>query len=571
MQASARRPQFWPRLLLVTAAWLLLVSPVARTLAQDAPEQPPLPQLTRDGARWGKKLIRNAVKIAKGGQVTKPPFLASSLAEPMAVVARVAKKAKKRGASIQTLESDPDFLALLGFVRSQVAASPWESVDEYRRAFIEALNRLDSTFPVATSLPVAIRASETQTEAPPEYRPLQVLTTTQAQELIYDRSVQESERRFWDGALVLDNGPGTASATQVYYVNGATNTVEDGIGESQRIKAMLGDEVLVNHIHNGTSGTIKSPLSLVGDALEALRQRLLGATPNDPAPRQVTEQILSDLDAGKPVWMFCHSQGAQVCINGLRNALQQAPADADRILANTHFTTFGGYAKDSDWPAGTKVDIWKNPQDPVPGLAGALSPEGVANLLSFLTVDAHAMRRYLNNCVVQSPPPAGCPCRTYDTCAAVVQQLRQRCAELGLNCPGLANPTTTTSTTTSTTTTSTTTTTSSTTTTTLVVGECSDATYVWGCCHEQIGGPDEHCDEFKFNVISCAGWPVVVGRCSETSFPCGGMLFCCRGPDGCVASSRDNLDGRSLAEWRALCEGGLLVPGAGVFTEGPCP
>jgi hypothetical protein len=446
----------------VTLVGHLVFGPFTRTIsyarAEDAPEPPPLPDLTPEGARWGRRLIRNAIKISKGRNVKNPPFVDFTVAQSIALAVRVARKTKKRSASMDALRADPDFVALLAFVRSQIAASPSESLYEYRAGLLEALNAFELNFPVISSS-LAVGGSIAQGNTAPEYRPLEILTTTEAQALISDRRVQESERRFWDGALIIDDSPGTPPATNVYYVNGVTNTIEDGIGETHRIKTMLGGQVPVHHIHNGTAGTIKGPfniLGLTGDALEALRQRLLGATPNDPAPQRVTQQILADLAAGKSSLLICHSQGAQVCINGLRNALQQAPQDADRILANTRFISLGGYAKDSDWPEGTRVDIWKNPQDPVPGLAGALSPEGVANLLRLLTTDSHQVRRYLNACVAQNPPPADCPCRSYDKCAEVLESLRQLCADEGLDCPGLDTTTTSTSTSSTTSTTSTT-------------------------------------------------------------------------------------------------------------------
>lgn len=107
----------------VTREWPPLRGTAA--LAQSASSDN-LPVLTRDGIAWGRKLVKNAHKVATGKVLSKPPLVDAELAQAINLLAVVVKKAARSAA----LESDPDFLALRDMIDNSVLGGGVATFDD---------------------------------------------------------------------------------------------------------------------------------------------------------------------------------------------------------------------------------------------------------------------------------------------------------------------------------------------------------------------------------------------------------------------------------------------------------
>ncbi|WP_224242556.1 hypothetical protein [Hyalangium gracile] len=204
-----------------------------------------------------------------------------------------------------------------------------------------------------------------------------------------DQEGQVPERQL-DGAVIGAGGAAYASGTDAYsttpvgptngkpatetviYVNGIQNTANVQYGSMQTVANELGANVY--GIHNSTAED--HPLgSFVGDLVQCLTDKT-GRVPNS-ATSALALQVVKDLEAGRPVHLMAHSQGALVTSNALSATKEyllherQPPlseAAVDKMMSRIKVETFGGAA--ASYPYGPQYVHYINTFDTVPMNAG---------------------------------------------------------------------------------------------------------------------------------------------------------------------------------------------------------
>jgi len=428
-----------------------------------AQEPPPaaeefLPELTRDGIAWGRRVIKHAIALTRGRQVRKPPFVHPEVAGPIASVALLNKRAAKRGTTVTSLEELPEFLAVREFIGSQ-SQQPTDHEFDTERTLREALNQQALEFPPMSLMEPREASRVARGEEPPEFSERTVLNATEVAALL-DSKAELSERRFWDGQVLdppVERDP--SQVVRVYFVNGINTPPLAAWEEAGRLSKEFG--VAVDNIYNATG-------TAAADVPEALLLKLGLLT--GPAIDQTANQILTNAAAGTPSMMVCYSEGMQICQRGVRRALlltEGQPEVQARIKKQTGFLTVGGWGEDKGWPAGTLfTPNFVNRGDPVPGLkVYPLMIPTVLNLRKFVTIDAHSLLRYISACAAGTPD---CPCQESDQCDEVKEAFESMFAELQRRAGATVTTTTTTTSTT----------------TTL----CNDITGTWSGTMSQDGG-----------------------------------------------------------------------------------
>jgi hypothetical protein len=189
----------------------------------------------------------------------------------------------------------------------------------------------------------------------------------------------------FDGAVVGANGqvypPGTDASQapgvrpndgtpftgeRIYYVNGIQNTASFQSQSIQNIANATGGEVV--GIHNSTEG-----LGL--DLQQCVLDKLPSFQSTNAATRALANQIVKDIEAGRPVHLMAHSQGGLVTSGALtivKDYLETMKpankAQADAILKNIKVETFGSAA--ASWPYGPQYTHYINENDTVPMITG---------------------------------------------------------------------------------------------------------------------------------------------------------------------------------------------------------
>lgn len=210
-----------------------------------------------------------------------------------------------------------------------------------------------------------------------------------------------------DGAIVGRNGqvypPGTdASQVQgmlpdngrpptgerIYYVNGIQNNAAYQSGSMQAIANATGAEVV--GIHNSTEGMGKDLLQCAMDKVPAFREA-------NAATQSLANQILKDVEAGRPVHLMAHSQGGLVTSNALKIVKdylvqEKGARGADDILKNIKVESFGAAA--DNWPHGPQYVHYINDKDTVPMQVamGALPPEVIRESAGGERAQVHFIR-----------------------------------------------------------------------------------------------------------------------------------------------------------------------------------
>lgn len=189
----------------------------------------------------------------------------------------------------------------------------------------------------------------------------------------------------FDGAVVGGNGqvypPGTDAwqvqgarpnngtaftGERIYYVNGIQNTAAFQSQSIQNIANATGAEVV--GLHNSTE-------SMVLDLQQCVLDKLPSFEKSNAATRALASQLVTDLQAGRPVHLMAHSQGGLVTSGALTLAKEYLEtvkpgnaAQADALLKNIQVETFGSAA--ASWPYGPQYTHYINENDTVPMLTG---------------------------------------------------------------------------------------------------------------------------------------------------------------------------------------------------------
>jgi len=205
-----------------------------------------------------------------------------------------------------------------------------------------------------------------------------------------------ADDRYFDGAVIGAGGrvyaPGTDARAvapfrpnngrtptneTIYYVNGIQNNAAFQAGSAQNIANATGANVVA--IHNSTGGANGG--GMAADLGQCLNDKI-GLRGNNPATRSLANQILRDIEAGRPVHLMAHSQGALVtsgALNQVKTELirEHGAQQANAMLENIKVETFGGAA--STYPYGPRYVHYVNRYDPVAmsvGLGGQSGHSG---------------------------------------------------------------------------------------------------------------------------------------------------------------------------------------------------
>jgi hypothetical protein len=208
-----------------------------------------------------------------------------------------------------------------------------------------------------------------------------------------------ADDRYFDGAVIGAGGrvyaPGTDARVvapirpnngrtptneTIYYVNGIQNNAAFQAGSAQNIANATGANVVA--IHNSTGGPGGGMAADLGQCFNDK----IGLRDNNPATQALANQILRDVEAGRPVHVMAHSQGALVtsgALNEVKTELirEHGAQRADELLKNIKVETFGGAA--STYPYGPRYVHYVNRYDPVAmavGLGGQSGPQGPGSL-----------------------------------------------------------------------------------------------------------------------------------------------------------------------------------------------
>lgn len=301
--------------------------------AEPSPEN--LPEITKDGEKWGSDVVEHSIEVTQGREVKKPPFVDSDAAASLALAASVMEKATKM--DLTSLSRDPDFIALLDLMQTRLQAGETPTFEE-SHALYEALNAQQQTFgPLGRILNFVMTLG-------PFFK------------------AASQEERHTEGQRVLLPLLHPEQQVTVDFVNGVQTPFINGLAAAAYLGQQL--EIDVNHIHNEAG-------PLPGDLLQALLNKL--DLSKDLAVQQVTDQVRQHAQADKPYLLICHSQGAAICAQGITKALNEAPPEEQaKIKERIGVLTLGGFTTDADFPSEiTRRSICAT-ADPVCPLAKAI-------------------------------------------------------------------------------------------------------------------------------------------------------------------------------------------------------
>lgn len=148
-----------------------------------------------------------------------------------------------------------------------------------------------------------------------------------------------------------------------FYINGIRTPQQAADASRDLIADNLNQPVEL--LYNPTEG-------LIQDGIEAWRN-LSGFETR--ISRQVEQRFRQAIDAGENIRVFAHSQGAAITSDALRNLAEsyrsqgKSAAEVERLMSRVEVVGFGGFADESVFPKGVKVELERNRNDHVPQLA----------------------------------------------------------------------------------------------------------------------------------------------------------------------------------------------------------
>lgn len=153
------------------------------------------------------------------------------------------------------------------------------------------------------------------------------------------------------------------------FTNGISNTKDDQAKTMQDIADTTGSQVL--GIHNSTDGFVGDVTQSLGDKLDLGR---------NPAVDTLSDAVYDALEAGQPIHLVGHSQGALITSRALYAVRQRLMIEdgltaeqAEQKMSSIKVETFGGAA--GSYPDGPQYVHYVNRLDPVPDAFG-LGPFG---------------------------------------------------------------------------------------------------------------------------------------------------------------------------------------------------
>jgi hypothetical protein len=171
----------------------------------------------------------------------------------------------------------------------------------------------------------------------------------------------------------------------ILYVNGMLTPLTQQLTDMQAIADTTGAQVL--GVHNSTQG-------FVADAAQSAAD--VAGIGNNPAVTSLAQTIKTELQAGRPLTIFAHSQGAAITQRAVKQVGDELGSDALKLLT---VKTFGGAA--GVWPDGPTYDHYVNKDDLVPtmfGVGAPLGPLGAgagAQIHGFDNTDPDQLKRHL--------------------------------------------------------------------------------------------------------------------------------------------------------------------------------
>jgi hypothetical protein len=165
---------------------------------------------------------------------------------------------------------------------------------------------------------------------------------------------------------------GPPAGETLYYVNGIQTTAEQQATSMQNIADTTGANVF--GIHNTTWGFTR-------DLAQSGIDKLPGGDHLNPATTALADTIMQDLEAGNPVHVVAHSQGALITSGALgqvQDRLTEAHGAerAAEMMSTIQVETFGGAA--ASYPYGPQYVHYVNEDDLVPMQTGLGSIEDPA-------------------------------------------------------------------------------------------------------------------------------------------------------------------------------------------------
>jgi len=276
------------------------------------------------------------------------------------------------------------------------AASPVQA-DYYRDSFTPAVASASAT-PTATPAVASASATPERVDAAgfmsssslgsgptPMAQVGGVNGNGELREIDYDGGLIDGEGNVYpagtprEGLTPTTPSNGQPASETIYYVNGIQTTAEDQAASMQHIADATGANVF--GIHNSTYGKI---WGTPDDLVQCLTDKLPGLEHLDsanPATPALAETILQDLEAGKPVHLMAHSQGALITSNALERVKAElteahGAERAEEMMSTIQVETYGGAA--TNFPYGPQYTHYINEYDMVPMQAGLGSIEDPA-------------------------------------------------------------------------------------------------------------------------------------------------------------------------------------------------
>lgn len=187
-----------------------------------------------------------------------------------------------------------------------------------------------------------------------------------------------------DGAILYPDGTSAPAGSTierdpskplVLQVNGISTDLQGQVSALEAVQEATGGEAQVVGIHNATEGMLRD---LGQAALDTLGKG------HNPAVDSLADQIVAELEAGRPVHVMAHSQGGLITSRALEQVKQQLMMEggmtaeqATSAMNNIQVESFGSAAP--SWPDGPQYVHYVNLLDPVPmglGLAPGFGNPG---------------------------------------------------------------------------------------------------------------------------------------------------------------------------------------------------
>lgn len=154
----------------------------------------------------------------------------------------------------------------------------------------------------------------------------------------------------------------------IIYVNGISTTKDAQAGSLQSLADVTGMQVV--GIHNSTGG-------MISDLWQSAQDKF--NVGHNPAVDSLSDAVYTEIQAGRPVHLVGHSQGALITSRALYDVRRRlmiedglTAAEAERRMGLIRVETFGGAA--SSYPDGPRYDHYVNLLDPVPMAVGLGAP-----------------------------------------------------------------------------------------------------------------------------------------------------------------------------------------------------